>query len=108
MLAQDCFVDIIPLGYNYDNQTELLLQTKLQLQIKKKKKYLGNREKLYLWNWLLVFRSRSGAEEEEERGLCRLHSAIPSRKPHFCGREPRLQLPSGFHKARELGKWLAT
>ena len=29
----DCFVDIIPLGYNYDNQTELLLQTKLQLQI---------------------------------------------------------------------------
>ena len=37
MLAQDCFVDIIPLGYNYDNQTELLLQTKLQLQIKKKK-----------------------------------------------------------------------
>lgn len=48
MLAQDCFVDIIPLGYNYDNQTELLLQTKLQLQIKKKKKYLGNREKLYL------------------------------------------------------------
>ena len=45
MLAQDCFVDIIPLGYNYDNQTELLLQTKLQLQIKKKKKSIWATEK---------------------------------------------------------------
>lgn len=45
MLAQDCFVDIIPLGYNYDNQTELLLQTKLQLQIKKKKKVSGQQRK---------------------------------------------------------------
>lgn len=57
----------------YDNQTELLLQTKLQLQIIKKKTYLGNcTGKGYTTLTLTGFWEGEVGhrEEEEERGLC--------------------------------------
>lgn len=56
-------------------------------------------------SWFLE--AEVGQGEGEERGLCLPNSNISTQRaaePHFCGRELRLQFPSGFHKARELGE----
>lgn len=65
----------------YDNQTELLLQTKLQLQIKKRRVSGQHTEKGYISeidSWFLE--GKVGQGEGEERGLCLLNSEIPSRE----------------------------
>lgn len=69
----------------YDNQTELFLQTKLQLQNKvlKKTVWARHKERLCLWNWLLVFRNRSGAGGGREEGIVppEIQTINPERQP---------------------------
>lgn len=92
----------------YDNQTEILLQSCNYKFQKIKNKSIWATQKGYISeidSWFLE--AEVGQGEGEERGLCLLNSNISTQRaaePHFCGRELRLQFPSGFHKARELGE----
>lgn len=64
----------------YDNQTELLLQTKLQLQIKKKKHIWATAQGKAIPLTLTGFWEGEVGHWEEERASCLLNSEIPSRE----------------------------
>lgn len=112
--SPDCFVDIIPLGYNLwqANRTFAINKVAITNLKKRRRKSIWAKERKAVSLKLTHGFGKKWGTGRERRGKFSFWNLENRSReavwPHFCGWELRLQHPSGFHKARELGKSLAT